>query len=78
MLWKLAAGEVAFEEVVTGEIVLGKLRWGNDLTKYYWVVLGAEYGWGEENDRGDELRNSAEHGDVYERVGGILSRPRKV
>jgi len=32
VLGKLAAGEVAVWEAVTGEIVLGKLRWRNDLT----------------------------------------------
>ena len=32
MLGKLAAGEIAVVEVVTGEIVLEKLCWGNDLT----------------------------------------------
>ena len=31
MLGKLAAWEIAVREVVTGEIVLGKLCWGNDL-----------------------------------------------
>ena len=42
MLGKLAAGEVAVEEVGIGEIVLGKLRWVNDLTPNY-VLLKLAY-----------------------------------
>ena len=35
MLGKLEVGEIAAREVGLGNLVLGKLRWGNDLTPLF-------------------------------------------